>query len=100
MWFSKVLNPERWKKIKANRETFSFKSDKLIIYNFFFITTFSVYSKLLTAFQDQFAFVNPFPAGLVTGWETSKDATCCQEHKTKNYILMPKNADKARHRFC
>ena len=89
MWFSEVLNPERLKKIKANRETFSFKADKLIIYKFFFTTIISVHSELLTAFQDLFA----FPAGLVTGWETSKDATCCQEHTTKNSILMPKNAN-------
>ena len=68
MWFSKVLNAERLKKIKANRETFSFKADKLIIYNFFSTSSLSVYSELLTACIE----VKPFPAGLVTGWETSK----------------------------
>ena len=27
-----------------------------------------------------FTYVNLFPAGLVSGWGTSKYATCCQEH--------------------
>ena len=54
MWFSKILNPERSRKeIKGNRETFGFKADMLIIYNFFFTKSLSVYSELLTAFQDQ-----------------------------------------------
>ena len=95
MWFSRVLNAERLKKIKANRETFSFKADKLTIYNFFFTT--SLIKRVFGA-SDSFPKpiyieVKPFPAGLVTGWETSKDANCCQEHTTKNSILMPKNAN-------
>ena len=53
MWFSKILNPERLKKIKENRETCGFKAGMLIIYNFVFNTSLNVYSELLTAFQDQ-----------------------------------------------
>ena len=59
-----VKYAERLKKIKANRETFSFKADKLIIYNFFFTTSLSVYSELLTAFQNQFTLKSsPFRRG-------------------------------------
>ena len=57
MWFNKLLNPERAKKIKGNRETFGLKADMLIIYNLVFTTSLSVYSELPTAFQDQFYFV-------------------------------------------
>ena len=83
MWFGKILNPERLKKIKGNRETFGFKADMLIIYNFFLTTSLSVYSELLTAFQDQCSLkLCPFPTGFVSGsgCGTSKYATCCQEH--------------------
>ena len=89
MWFTKILNPERLKKIKGSRETFGFKADMLIIYNFFFTASLSVYSELLTAFQDQCLLM--LTAGLVSGWGTSKYATCCQEHTTKNSILTLKN---------
>ena len=77
MWFSKILSPERLKKITGNRETFGFKADMLIIYNFFFTTSLSVYSELLTPFQEQcyWSFFFPFPAGLVSGWGTLKYAT-------------------------
>ena len=64
MWFSKVLNAERLKKIKANRETFSFKADKLIIYNFFSTASLSVYSELLIAFQNQFALSQAVSGGV------------------------------------
>ena len=47
MWFSNILNPERLKKIKGNREIFGFKADMLIfttscscIYNFVFTTSY------------------------------------------------------------
>ena len=61
MWFSKILNPERLKKIKGNRETFAFKADMLIIYNLFFTISLSVYSELLTAFQKKCSLkLNPF----------------------------------------
>ena len=53
MWFSKILNQGRLKQIKGNRETFVFKADILIIYNFFFTTILSVHSDFLTAFQEQ-----------------------------------------------
>ena len=49
MWFGKILNPERLKKMKGNREAFGFKADLLIIYNFFFTTSLCVYSELTKA---------------------------------------------------
>ena len=65
MLFSKILNPERLKKIKGNREKFGFKADMLITYDFFFTTSLSVYSELLTPFQDQCSLnLSPFRRGL------------------------------------
>ena len=64
MWFSKILNAERLNKIKGNRETFGCKADMLIMYNFFFTASLSVYSELLTAFEDQFSLkLSPFRRG-------------------------------------
>ena len=127
------INPRKIEENKRKSRTLGFKADMLIIYNFFFNTSLSVYSELLTAFHDQCSLklspfqrslilrrsrslgegtkvrdtsdldrlrIRVFPAGLVSGWGTSKYATCCQEHTTTNYILTLKNANQARYRFC
>ena len=68
MWFSKILNPERLKKIKGNRETFGFKADMLIIYNFFLTTSlrYDSYGKPM------FTEVKTCSVGLVSKWVTSE----------------------------
>ena len=95
MWFSEILNPERLKKIKGNREIFRFKADMLIIYNFFFTTGLSVYSERLTGFQDQCLLMLTLSGGVSIWIGDVKiiGATWCQEHTTQNSILTLKNAN-------
>ena len=56
----------------------------LIIFKstFFFAISLNVFSEGLTAFQDKSSLkFYPYSAGLVSGWETSNDRTCCHKHK-------------------
>ena len=92
MWFNKILNPERLKKIKGNRETFGFNADMLIIYNFLFTTSLSVYSELLTAFPEDECSLKLIPAPRVSIW--IGDVKLCDllsgTHNQKFYFNAPK----------
>ena len=61
-------------------------------FDFFFTASSKVYSERLKVSRHKFIEVKPYPVGLVSGWETSKCSTYCQQHRTENSILTLKNA--------
>ena len=88
---SKILNPERWGKIKENRETLASSLTRLSFSSS--LATSSSPQASGSSSRQKFTEVNPCPAGLVFRWVTSKYATFCQKQRTENSILTLKKCE-------
>ena len=85
---SKILKPERLKKMKGNGETLA---SRLTCWAFSSSPATSLSSKASDSFPKQmFNEVKPCAAGLVFGWVTSKYTTFCKKQRTENSILTLK----------
>ena len=74
---SEILNPERLKKIKGNRQTWTSRLQFRLYFILFFLPQRRVHTQ-------KFSEVKPCLAELVSGWAIATYTTLCQKRGTKN----------------